>query len=137
MMVALCDRLALWQIMTGENWNDVLFEGVNAVGWGSSFFFMAVFALGNTIMLNLFLAVLIDSFTENKSRIEATGLQSPKTKEGGVEGDQVRVIKRASIATKVESPLTNLRHFVTRKNHRSISRIYIVSPHCGDTLLCW
>lgn len=73
----------------------MLFEGVDAVGWGSSFFFMTVFALGNTIMLNLFLAVLIDSFTENKSKIEATGSQGPTIKEGGagagVEFDQVRV----------------------------------------------
>eukprot|EP00958_Prasinococcus_capsulatus_P020110 scaffold2562_cov354-Prasinococcus_capsulatus_cf.AAC.3 len=54
--------------MTGENWNDVMFNSVRAVGWAACIFFVIVFVLGNTILFNLFLAVLIDSFAEKREQ---------------------------------------------------------------------
>ena len=52
--------------MTGENWNDVMFNSVRGVGWGAVVFFVIVFVIGNIILLNLFLAVLIDSFADKR-----------------------------------------------------------------------
>jgi len=48
--------------ITGENWNEVMYDAVKKNGWIHSLFFVIVMLIGNYIVLNLFLAVLIDNF---------------------------------------------------------------------------
>jgi hypothetical protein len=52
-----------FQILTKENWNEVLYTAADSVGsWTPSIYFVLVITVGTYVVLNLFLAILIDSF---------------------------------------------------------------------------
>ncbi|KAM7445212.1 hypothetical protein ABFA07_006340 [Porites harrisoni] len=60
--------LAVFQILTGEDWNSVMYSGVNALGgpksWGgigASLYFILLVILGNYTLLNVFLAIAVDN----------------------------------------------------------------------------
>ncbi|KAM3872072.1 voltage-dependent L-type calcium channel subunit alpha-1D [Diretmus argenteus] len=59
--------LTCFQILTGENWNDVMYDGIMAYG-GPIFpnmvvciYFVILFVCGNYILLNVFLAIAVDN----------------------------------------------------------------------------
>lgn len=59
--------LSIFQLLSTENWNDILASAVrSAVGPGSALFLIVWIILGNFILLNLVLAILLDSFDEKK-----------------------------------------------------------------------
>ncbi|CAH0731482.1 unnamed protein product, partial [Brenthis ino] len=59
--------LTMFQILTGEDWNVVMYHGINAYGGvGSpgmlaSLYFIVIFICGNYILLNVFLAIAVDN----------------------------------------------------------------------------
>src|SRR5689334_6483379 len=57
--------------MTPENWNQVLIDSVRARGWLGGIFIVTLFIVGNYIMLNLFLAILLSNFDKQKRVTEA------------------------------------------------------------------
>eukprot|EP00004_Rigifila_ramosa_P026090 TRINITY_DN7990_c0_g1_i1.p1 TRINITY_DN7990_c0_g1~~TRINITY_DN7990_c0_g1_i1.p1 ORF type:complete len:1641 (-),score=380.66 TRINITY_DN7990_c0_g1_i1:246-4454(-) len=69
--------LSLFQVVTGENWTDLLFESMR-VSHGLSqavvvAFFLTFYAFTNFILLNLFIAVILENFElddEEKNRIQ-------------------------------------------------------------------
>ncbi|GAB5364287.1 hypothetical protein AAMO2058_000956600 [Amorphochlora amoebiformis] len=50
--------LTVFQISTGENWNEVLVTGIRVAGWGASIYFVTLQVFGS-ILLDLFLAILL------------------------------------------------------------------------------
>jgi hypothetical protein len=54
--------LTVFEIMIGENWNGVMYDHMRSVGELSCIYFIALVILGNIIMLNLFLAILLGNF---------------------------------------------------------------------------
>ena len=54
--------LTVFQILTGENWNEVMYMGVGHTNILFFFYFFVVFVVGNFIILNLFLAILLSAF---------------------------------------------------------------------------
>ena len=52
--------LAIFQVMTGEDWQFILYSAYRAIenSW-AAFFFLTLFVVGNWILLNLFVAILI------------------------------------------------------------------------------
>jgi hypothetical protein len=54
--------ITVFQILAGENWPAVMYDGVRATGWLGILYFIAWVVLGQFILLNLFLAVLMDNF---------------------------------------------------------------------------
>ncbi|OMJ69330.1 hypothetical protein SteCoe_32973 [Stentor coeruleus] len=54
--------VTVFDILTSENWNGVMYTGVGSYGWGSFLYFLALLVVGNYILLNLFLAILIAQF---------------------------------------------------------------------------
>ena len=55
--------VTIFQIMIGDNWTTVMYDGVR--GGGNSYYslyFIMLIILGNIIMLNLFLAILLGNF---------------------------------------------------------------------------
>lgn len=65
--------LFLYQILTGEDWNVVMYNGIRAhggaksVGMITSVFFIFIFVCGNYILLNVFLAIAVDNLADAES----------------------------------------------------------------------
>jgi len=51
--------LTTFQILTGENWNEIMFNGIIVKGYGAAVFFVIVFTVGESVVLNLFLSVVL------------------------------------------------------------------------------
>jgi len=51
-----------FQVMTLENWNDVMHAYIQAEGWWAAAFFVAWVTLGHIVCLTLFVAVILHSF---------------------------------------------------------------------------
>ncbi|XP_014842965.1 PREDICTED: voltage-dependent L-type calcium channel subunit alpha-1D-like isoform X5 [Poecilia mexicana] len=65
--------LTVFQILTGEDWNAVMYDGIQAYGGPSSsgmvvcFYFIILFICGNYILLNVFLAIAVDNLADAES----------------------------------------------------------------------
>jgi len=54
----------IFQILTGENWNTVMYDGMRAAGYGAVFYFITLVVFGNFIVMNIFMAILLANFDE-------------------------------------------------------------------------
>eukprot|EP00762_Andalucia_godoyi_P001647 ANDGO_07082.mRNA.1 Sodium channel protein 60E len=54
----------VFQVLTGENWNDVMYETIRSTNWGSAFFYVSLIIFGVYVLLSLFVAILIDNFKD-------------------------------------------------------------------------
>lgn len=59
----------IFQILTGENWNVIMYDGIKAAGWGFIVYFVMVVVFGNFVILNLFLAILMMNFEMARERM--------------------------------------------------------------------
>ncbi|XP_019734754.1 dihydropyridine-sensitive L-type skeletal muscle calcium channel subunit alpha-1-like [Hippocampus comes] len=65
--------ITVFQILTGEDWNTVMYDGIMAHGGPSmpgilvSIYFIILFVCGNFILLNVFLAIAVDNLAEAES----------------------------------------------------------------------
>ncbi|XP_062398037.1 voltage-dependent L-type calcium channel subunit alpha-1D [Sardina pilchardus] len=66
--------LTCFQILTGEDWNSVMYDGIMAYG-GPIFpnmivcvYFVILFVVGNYILLNVFLAIAVDNLATGKGK---------------------------------------------------------------------
>ena len=50
-----------FQLLSGENWNDTMYSAVEASGGLAVFYFLVVYIVGNLVIVNLIIAVLIDN----------------------------------------------------------------------------
>ncbi len=69
--------ITVFQILTGEDWNEVMYTGirayggVNTMGMITSLYFISVFCIGNYILLNVFLAIAVDNLGDAESLNQA------------------------------------------------------------------
>nr|XP_029519477.1 LOW QUALITY PROTEIN: voltage-dependent L-type calcium channel subunit alpha-1D-like [Oncorhynchus nerka] len=83
--------LTVFQILTGEDWNAVMYDGIMAYGGPSSsgmivsFYFIILFICGNYILLNVFLAIAVDNLGDAES------LNAPREKKEEKKEDLVPV----------------------------------------------
>ncbi|KAM3838498.1 LOW QUALITY PROTEIN: voltage-dependent L-type calcium channel subunit alpha-1D [Diretmus argenteus] len=94
--------LTVFQILTGEDWNTVMYDGIMAYGGPASsgmvvcIYFIILFICGNYILLNVFLAIAVDNLAdaeslntaqkeeeENKKRKNSAKDASTEKKKGG------------------------------------------------------
>ncbi|XP_036860616.2 voltage-dependent L-type calcium channel subunit alpha-1S isoform X2 [Manis javanica] len=76
--------ISVFQVLTGEDWNSVMYDGIMAYG-GPSYpgmlvciYFIILFVCGNYILLNVFLAIAVDNLAEAES---LTSAQKAKAEE--------------------------------------------------------
>jgi hypothetical protein len=67
--------LTTFQLVTTENWNNVMYSGMAATSPAAALWFIAAIIIGNYVLLNLFLAVLLENF--------GSGSGSPSTSGNG------------------------------------------------------
>ncbi|XP_030634203.1 LOW QUALITY PROTEIN: calcium channel, voltage-dependent, L type, alpha 1S subunit, a [Chanos chanos] len=76
--------ITVFQILTGEDWNNVMYDGIMAHGGPAipgilvSIYFIILFVCGNYILLNVFLAIAVDNLAEAES---LTSAQKEKAEE--------------------------------------------------------
>ena len=58
--------ITVFQVLTGENWNDVLHFHMDIDGITSVFFFVSLFCVGNYVLMNVFLAILLENFSNEE-----------------------------------------------------------------------
>ncbi|XP_056628678.1 voltage-dependent L-type calcium channel subunit alpha-1D [Triplophysa dalaica] len=78
--------LTVFQILTGEDWNAVMYDGIMAYGGPSSsgmlvsIYFIILFICGNYILLNVFLAIAVDNLADAESLNSAQREQEKNNK---------------------------------------------------------
>eukprot|EP00063_Salmo_salar_P048267 XP_014023102.1 PREDICTED: voltage-dependent L-type calcium channel subunit alpha-1D-like isoform X4 [Salmo salar] len=94
--------LTVFQILTGEDWNAVMYDGIMAYGGPSSsgmivsFYFIILFICGNYILLNVFLAIAVDNLGDAES------LNAPRDKKEERKEDLVPVEEEEENAAEEE-----------------------------------
>merc|ERR1719382_1661694 len=92
--------LTVFQILTGEDWNVVMYDGIEAyggirgMGAIAALYFIILFVAGNFILLNVFLAIAVDNLsTDDDEAPEAEGGEAPPEGEGeaGEVGEEKKV----------------------------------------------
>uniref|UniRef100_A0A8C0ZII5 Voltage-dependent L-type calcium channel subunit alpha n=1 Tax=Cyanistes caeruleus TaxID=156563 RepID=A0A8C0ZII5_CYACU len=80
--------ISVFQILTGEDWNSIMYDGIMAYG-GPSFpgmlvciYFIILFVCGNYILLNVFLAIAVDNLAEAESLTLAQKAKAEERKRG-------------------------------------------------------
>merc|ERR1712142_247189 len=83
--------LTVFQILTGEDWNVVMYDGIQAYGGIKSLgavaalYFIILFITGNFILLNVFLAIAVDNLSTDED--EAEGEPEAEADAPAVEGE--------------------------------------------------
>ncbi|CAE8684127.1 unnamed protein product [Polarella glacialis] len=72
--------ITVFQILSGENWNAVMYDGMRSTGWPACFYFMTVMIIGNFVVLNLFLAILMASFDNERQKMAESREAEKKAK---------------------------------------------------------
>ncbi|XP_018307177.1 ca[2+]-channel protein alpha[[1]] subunit D isoform X1 [Mycetomoellerius zeteki] len=91
--------LTVFQILTGEDWNAVMYVGILAYGGVASIgvlacvYFIILFICGNYILLNVFLAIAVDNLADAESLTaiekEAEEEEKNKSRSGSPARDEV------------------------------------------------
>ncbi|XP_064107830.1 muscle calcium channel subunit alpha-1-like isoform X37 [Macrobrachium nipponense] len=108
--------LTVFQILTGEDWNVVMYDGIRAYGGVATpgiiacFYFIILFICGNYILLNVFLAIAVDNLAdadalgdaeeEGKEGAEGEGGEGgegEKIEEGGEEGEEKTALNHIAL----------------------------------------
>ncbi|XP_025410803.1 muscle calcium channel subunit alpha-1 isoform X5 [Sipha flava] len=89
--------LTVFQILTGEDWNVVMYNGINAYNGVSSpgilacIYFIILFICGNYILLNVFLAIAVDNLADAESLTAIDKEEEqPETKQKSRSNSQTR-----------------------------------------------
>ena len=69
--------LTVFQMLTGENWNEVMYNSIQATSEWSVIYFLIVIVVGTFVVLNLTLAILLSNF----------GSADPSDEEAANDGD--------------------------------------------------
>ena len=78
--------LSTFQVITGEGWNEVLYEAVETSGFALSItYYFLLLVLGNFVILNLILALMINTFVEF--------VQQKNSREPENDQEQLRVLR--------------------------------------------
>ncbi|CAH1183785.1 unnamed protein product [Phaedon cochleariae] len=79
--------LTVFQILTGEDWNEVMYYGINALGGPNnngmiySLYFIVLMLFGNYTLLNVFLAIAVDNLANAQELTAAEEEQAEENKE--------------------------------------------------------
>ena len=60
--------ITTFQILTTANWNDDLYDAAASNGVTSALFFYAIIVIGNWMLLNMFIAIIIQRFAQQRTQ---------------------------------------------------------------------
>ncbi|ULT83280.1 hypothetical protein L3Y34_012492 [Caenorhabditis briggsae] len=110
-----CDRMnfdnflfatvTVFQILTQEDWNMVLFNGMAQTNPWAALYFVALMTFGNYVLFNLLVAILVEGFQESKEE-EKRQLEEEARKQA-VEEEDERKRELELLIAKTTSPAFN------------------------------
>ncbi len=72
----LWSMVSIFQILSGENWNSIMYDCWRARGWLAVMFVISLIVIGVFIVMNLFLAILLKNFEDSGALVDQTILES-------------------------------------------------------------
>ena len=57
------DHRIIYQVLTQEDWNIVLFAGMERTSHWAALYFVALMTFGNYVLFNLLVAILVEGFS--------------------------------------------------------------------------
>nr|pir hypothetical protein C54D2.5 - Caenorhabditis elegans [Caenorhabditis elegans] len=97
--------ITVFQILTQEDWNMVLFNGMAQTNPWAALYFVALMTFGNYVLFNLLVAILVEGFQESKEE-EKRQLEEDARKQA-VEEEDERKRELELIIAKTTSPAFN------------------------------
>ncbi|XP_025161934.1 voltage-dependent calcium channel type A subunit alpha-1 isoform X20 [Harpegnathos saltator] len=73
--------LTVFQVLTGEDWNEVMYQGVESQGMAYSLYFIVLVLFGNYTLLNVFLAIAVDNLANAQELSAAEDEKKEEDKE--------------------------------------------------------
>lgn len=105
--------LTVFQILTGEDWNAVMYDLMRSTSNAASLYCIMIIIVGNYILLNLFLAILLDNFAglSKEERSATNALQNQGTlewteTETEKRGSTIQDIRNSYFVNKTTDPIT-------------------------------
>jgi len=105
-------------LITGENWNELMYIAIDRIGWTGAIYFVIVVVTGHYFILNLFLAVLIEQFDKVDTR-------------------EKKILKETSGSTRYELEPTRSASEYVMGNGLSGSSLFIFSPKNPARRIAW
>lgn len=62
--------LTISQVLTQEDWNVVLFNGMEKTSHWAALYFVALMTFGNYVLFNLLVAILVEGFSSEVSKTQ-------------------------------------------------------------------
>uniref|UniRef100_A0A1I7USK1 Voltage-dependent T-type calcium channel subunit alpha n=1 Tax=Caenorhabditis tropicalis TaxID=1561998 RepID=A0A1I7USK1_9PELO len=97
--------ITVFQILTQEDWNMVLFNGMAQTNPWAALYFVALMTFGNYVLFNLLVAILVEGFQESKEE-EKRQLEE-EAKKQAVEEEDERKRELELLIAKTTSPAFN------------------------------
>ena len=80
--------LMAFQTLTGDDWCNQMYAYLNIFGWPSAIFYAVVFIFNNYVLMNLFIAVILEGFAiENAAKEAKQADESRKERENVIKGE--------------------------------------------------
>lgn len=95
--------VTVYQILSGENWNVVMYDGWRATSWVATLYFVSLVVFGALFVMNLFLAILLNNFDVDESG------DAPAEEPGANGKRQDTVNDDSKLATAMASPAHDAR----------------------------
>jgi hypothetical protein len=67
--------VTVFQLLTGENWNSIMYDCWRARGWIGVLFIVSLIVIGVFIVMNLFLAILLKNFEDSGALVDQKKLE--------------------------------------------------------------
>ena len=101
----------MFQVLTGENWNEVVYNGMVVDSVTAALYFTLLNVVGNYMILNLFLAILLDEFEngEDDDEEEEEEKEEGGEEDGGEKDGEVKLQDPPGVAFGILAPDNGLR----------------------------
>lgn len=85
--------ITIFIVLTAENWNGMVYPFIYTDGWGASIYFVSLIIFGNLMLLNLFLAILLNFISENLEDEEKPVITEEKESEDDIIEEELDYIQ--------------------------------------------
>lgn len=88
-------------MLTEEEWNFIMYNGMKATSWYSCIYFVSWMIIGVYVLLNMFLAIVLQNFEQDESRRRSQRSQKTLSQRKSMRNIQTAVPEEESIDSKL------------------------------------